>query len=195
MVTFLFRISSISDVITNSSSELFVFDSTKHKGLDSLIEILNSAYPQWRLEYKEPEIVGDYNDEDINWFYDWYKVYEDVESEWVDTYYITPEKFDELKKLGVLNEAQFAKKMGCKPEEFFSNWKIWNPGLKIGIDDMSWEEQSKYRYLELSDLGRNKFREYCKNQGFIALVSKDENPDFDKQDILRDLATAKYHLG
>lgn len=198
MVTFLFKISSISDVITNSSSELFVFNKDTHQGINSLIDILNDAYPQWRLEYNEPQIVAEeYDDEDLEWFFDWYKVYEDVESEWVDTFHVTPEKFNELKESGLLNEAVFAKKLNSKPEEFYENWEIWNPGTRYDDtkSDLGWKEREKFYYLNLSTKGLEKFREFCKENGFIALESKDENPDFDKQEILMSLATSKFHLG
>lgn len=49
---FIIKIQSQSDVITNSSSELFIFDNKNSK--DEVIDLLNNVYPNWRDEYAEP---------------------------------------------------------------------------------------------------------------------------------------------
>ena len=197
MVVFIFSISSISDVITNSSSELFVFDNTDNKNYTkkSLKELLDKVYPNWKKEYIEPEIVKNYDDEDLKWFYDWYKTYEGYESEWIDRYNCSEEKFNDIKKTDLLDETRFAKLMELTPEECYSNWNDWNPSKRLSFKETPIDEIHHYHNLELSDEGLQKFREFCKKSGFIALLSREENPDFKGQEKLLSIASKKYHLG
>lgn len=46
-ILFEFNIQSITDIITNSSSELFVF---KNRELEDLVLILSLIHPCWNLE-------------------------------------------------------------------------------------------------------------------------------------------------
>lgn len=49
---FNFKINSVSNVITNSSSELFVFND--NDSVENVISILDNIYPDWRKEYCDP---------------------------------------------------------------------------------------------------------------------------------------------
>lgn len=53
---FVFRIDSIVDIITNSSSELFIM---KAEGKDVLIELIESVLPEFRETYEEPILLKD----------------------------------------------------------------------------------------------------------------------------------------
>lgn len=55
-ILFDINIQSFSDIITNSSSELFVF---KVMLKEELISILDRVYPEWRTEYYEPQYVSE----------------------------------------------------------------------------------------------------------------------------------------
>lgn len=51
-ILFEFNIQSITDIITNSSSELFVF---KNRELNDLILIISTIHPYWDSEYYKPK--------------------------------------------------------------------------------------------------------------------------------------------
>ena len=59
MVAFEFNIHSIIDIITNSSSELFVFEA---KTGDILKDLISGVYPDYLTEYREVELLSDLSD-------------------------------------------------------------------------------------------------------------------------------------
>lgn len=61
-ILFEFNIQSITDIITNSSSELFVF---KNRELEDLVLILSLIHPCWNLEYNEPIQVNRMRDDEL----------------------------------------------------------------------------------------------------------------------------------
>ena len=72
---FIFNLHSIVDIITNSSSELFVLKSDSKKILSNL---LTSVYPNYLEEYDEPKLLGFSSDEELDWYIGWvYNTYGD----------------------------------------------------------------------------------------------------------------------
>lgn len=55
-IGFIFNIDNVIDLITNSSSELFIFQIEPKQSITELIE---SVYPGFRNEYEEPKWVGE----------------------------------------------------------------------------------------------------------------------------------------
>lgn len=55
-IGFIFSIDNVIDLITNSSSELFIFQIEPKQ---SIIELIESVYPEFRNEYEEPKWVGE----------------------------------------------------------------------------------------------------------------------------------------
>lgn len=67
-ILFEFNIQSITDIITNSSSELFVF---KNRELEDLVLILSLIHPYWNLEYNEPIQVNRMRDDELATYLEW----------------------------------------------------------------------------------------------------------------------------
>lgn len=174
MILFKFSIQSVSDVITNSSSELFVF---RNRTKELVSNLLDSLYPDWRTEYKDPEPIKEMSEDTlrryISWTLDkWGAIWKDEE---------IPESMWPEKK-GNSEFAKIARDHGLSPEKFWKFWSRYNP------NDKNW----RYRYPEISKAGMNAFKRIHKNE--IALWSKDENPNWEWQEKLETVAT-RYHLG
>jgi len=65
---FVFNIHSVIDIITNSSSELFVLEGETKRIVSNLI---TSIYPQFRKEYEEPKLLSFLNDEELDSYVGW----------------------------------------------------------------------------------------------------------------------------
>ena len=59
---------SVVDVITNSSTELFVFDGSSKKAVE---DIIKDVYPNYLDEYEELKPLSQLNDEDFESYLDW----------------------------------------------------------------------------------------------------------------------------
>lgn len=173
MVGFIFGIQSKSDVITNSSSELFVFKS--QETAEEVIDLLNTIYPGWRNEYREPKEADKLDKDELYWLLERFTPY----SFWgEDRYTRNPEVFEMGKRNKMLKECELPKFLGLTEEETYNNWETWNPC------DNDWEN----RYLQLSDQCFSKFKDWCIKNHLISLFSIDENPNWEKQKILMDYA-------
>ena len=182
MRKFIIRIvlQSFSDIITNSSSELFTF----LYGTTEFIEKqLDEWAPGWREEYEKPILFSDMEEDrqceyigwvaDIPYFDLWnYKGKEGVkEYNREITRYISREL--------------------CIPEEevpkVFNNWDKPKHCNLNGKDYI-------YYNLELSDFGYELFKNKYKND--ICLWSFDDNPNWDRQECIMNILHGKrYHLG
>ena len=205
---FIIKIQSQSDVITNSSSELFIFDDKNSK--EEVIELLDNVYPNWRDEYDEPVPFSEIDENDL-----WYLLPDskyDIENHFLQTvidcineleiprkdFYNNPkcnkllESFNEKLKSTKhdLPEVKLAKECGLEPEVF------WN-----GFDDLKVEIKSSHnndwKYfscseLEISEEGKEALIKA--NSGAWLLYSLGENPDWDHQEDLMQIAT-RIHLG
>lgn len=185
-VLFNFKFQSVSDVITNSSSELFVF---KNHNKDAVLLTLEALYPDWRKEYEEPEFVKDMSEEKfegyVGWVFDFNMIDEDQRRS-VLGLLNRPSEEEMRENWENYKEFSAAKReadiLGLKPEEFISNWNVYNP----------FSEEWKDRYPEISELGMKKLKEYYADD--IALWSYDDNPDWEYQEKLQEVAH-RYHLG
>ena len=93
-ILFEFKLQSFSDIITNSSSELFVFVNDSKETLEDLIK---AVYPNYRDEYEDLVSIEEL---DLESFEDYLLR---------GTYYVSTAK-------------ELAKKYNYKPEDFYSNW-------------------------------------------------------------------------
>lgn len=177
MELFVFKIQSISDVITNSSSELFVFEGNDG---NEVIEILDSIYPDWKNEYDYPKDVSEFDKDELLSFLENIRQI----NGWED-YYLKKQDFEARKKNMDLQCCKLSSEIGLKPEEAYDNWEIWNP-----TDHQDFQNA----YLKISDKFVEKFRERAGKAKMYALYSLDENPDWDYQLLLSEVAY-RYHLG
>lgn len=179
-VLFNFKFQSFSDVITNSSSELFVF---KNHNKEAVLLTLDALYPDWRKEYQEPEFVKDMDDKTFDNYLGWvFETYWDDRDEF-DSWNHQPDAKEWAKTFKKsCPKAKLAEKLGMKPEKLYTNWKTYN------LFSEKWED----RFANLSDEGKKKIKEVFGED--IALWSKEDNPIWEYQEILEGVAK-RYHLG
>jgi len=164
-------IQSFSDIITNSSSELFVFQKPSVK---DVIKLLDDYTPGWRDEYEEPILFKDMDEYDQNNYIDWVSGL---------PYYFNYESDDEYNKAIIRT---IHRDLCISEEEIPELFENWNKPTVY----------PNYRYycLNLSSKGYNLYREKFKYD--ICLWSLDDNPDWDRQEKIMDFVGGKrYHLG
>ena len=173
-ILFSFRIQSYSDIITNSSSELFVFDKDSIK---TVIELLDFYVRGWREEYEEPIKFCDLDPERqvdyIYWVsppvYGWnFETEEEFQEYLIRTYH----------------------RCLCIPKEevpkIFEDWKVEKP------NSTDFEYYVKRKHF--SEYGLSLLKD--KYSDDICLYSIDENPNYDRQETISTFCDGRrYHLG
>lgn len=154
-ILFEFNIQSITDIITNSSSELFVF---KNRELEDLVLILSLIHPCWNLEYNEPIQVNRMRDDELVTYLEWVYGGSDFDYE-IRNIPITKEN---TKRTGV------AKHFGLKPKFVYEDYENWDPNInKLSL-----------KYLPE---GLRTIRAMIPDTTF-AMYSKDDNPTWEYQE-------------
>ncbi|WQJ53419.1 MAG: hypothetical protein [Wendovervirus sonii] len=189
------KVQSFSDIITNSSSELFVFNDGK--SVEEVIKKLNSIYPDWKNEYHIPDYLKNNTDDNIN-MYTYYSLgcyMEEIETDYLcklqgikpymhicgRNYYgfqFTEKDFNKNNCYAL----KIAEKIGGKPKKVFSNWNTYNP----------FSDDYGRQCLEYSPYGIQLFKQKYAN--YVLLWSIDENPDWEYQKKIMNIAK-RYHLG
>lgn len=149
---FTLNVDHVIDIITNSSSELFVLEADT---LKIAAKMIAEVYPDYTSEY-ELKTTKELTPDELNTYLD-YKGYYNGQRELPDSIFnIAPELL----------------------------WKNWNNRF-----------DRKYYHKSISDSGAELVKEKMdpKNKMFF-LFSLDENPDWDYQEKLMEIAT-RYHLG
>lgn len=165
-ILFEFNIQSITDIITNSSSELFVF---KNRELEDLVLILSLIHPCWNLEYNEPIQVNRMRDDELATYLEWIYGGSDFDYE-IRNIPITKEN---TKRTGV------AKHFGLKPKFVYEDYENWDPNInKLSL-----------KYLPE---GLRTIRAMIPDATF-AMYSKNDNPTWEYQEKFERLGK-RYHL-
>lgn len=159
------QVSSVVDIITNSSSELFVLKG-EERGI--VEEMIKNIYPNYTQEYKLEKLSEsdkETKESYIDWVYDTYG----KRFNWRDT---------KDEKIKILTDE--ASSFNLTPDEFFSNWD---------------ERNGDYYYPDYSDKGIDLvLKKLDPENNIYCLWSEDENPDWDMQEKLMTIGT-RYHLG
>lgn len=164
---FVFQVQSFTDVVTNSSSELFVYTGTESE----IEKLLNNTVPGWEDEYYSPVSLDNISKDDLETYMDYaYDSYD-----W--------NSWDRVVTRKNSNQTRWAKEFGIDPHQLYSNYSNWDPSSK----------DYKISQLRLRDGWDTLIREKLpKNLVFV--FSREENPDWDRQEIMMDYGT-RYHLG
>ena len=182
-ILFQFNIQSVTDVITNSSSELFVFNKGSK---EEIINLLNLIYPNWRDEYQEPISLGEMDEEELEYYFSCIQPF---------NYHSNETKYS-------THQTYLATTFNISPKILYSNWDIFDPSIKFPRKDdyktdEDWEEAyEKYRNIAHVQLADN-WMDLIKPKldlDTICLYSKSDNPNWDYQEILEGFAQ-RYHLG
>lgn len=168
---FTFTVDNVIDIITNSSSELFVLE---EQTLEIAKEMIANKYPDYLSEYNEIVCLRDAEPSAISTYESW------VEGPWHSNYDYrsTPE---DRKKNKIRAAERKAEKYGMAKTKFYTNWEDRN--------------NDGYWYPNISAEGYRKIAKKLDPDGKIFLLfSIDENPNWEMQEELECVAT-RYHLG
>ena len=151
MKIFEFNVDNTIDIITNSSSELFVLKGETKKIVE---EMIRSVYPNFECEYDFISL-------------------DDADDDQIDTYVSSA--------INSYNDDEFSlcRKMKIKPDVLYKNFGMY------GI--------TSYWHGEYSDEGRKEMIDFLPKNTYL-LFSKDENPNYEYQEMLSGIAS-RYHLG
>lgn len=190
--TFLFKVHSYSDVITNSSSELFIINQGK-KSKEEIISIISSIYPDWRTEYEEPVPFSDIRDWELDYLigYDYYR--NDMLYEFTHSYTDINKgvkEFNEYFKTAKYKtwSAKKAKDYNLTPEEFWDGFDTW----AAKVNTTTWGSFASLPALDISDKGRKAIESEYTDTWLLRSI--DENPNWDYQELLEQIAI-RLHLG
>lgn len=189
MVVFNFKINSVSNVITNSSSELFVFND--NDSVENVISILDNIYPDWRDEYADPIRLKDCDNDDFETY---------CHSCILDVYMSDISRYHN-RNFDVIEDAKWQAKVY---KEFLQK-SLDYAGIDLSAEEaflnldnayksfLPWDHPDReYYYAEFSQKLKDKILE--KYGDDILLFSHDENPNWEYQEKLMEVAE-RYHLG
>ena len=109
-IVYVFNIQSITDVITNSSSELFVY----RGNTDTVKELLDSVTPGWESEYNDPVLLQDLSPNSLETYLDYkYRLWD-----WNTDTPLTKE---------TSNQTLLSRKFNIDPHDIYDNYDEWDP--------------------------------------------------------------------
>lgn len=149
-ILFTFVVDNTIDIITNSSSELFVLEAQSEEHVK---EMIREVYPNYLSEYEEVVSISTCSNGELGTYVD------NEFGDWDD-------------KMRISNH------FNILPEIMYENYH---------------EHMNKYWYPRISDEGYRLIREKLPKNLYF-LYSSDENPNWDFQEKLSDIAQ-RYHLG
>lgn len=165
------NVDNVVDIITNSSSELFVLNGETK---EIVSEMIKDIYPEYHSEYEEVVSLKEASNSQAYTYYNW------VIDKWYDRYDYRLTK-EQRKEQEIQHYTNQAKKYGLEVSKFYENWSTYK-------SDKDW-------VVIISDKGYDAIRNYHDPNGNIFLLfSENENPNYDMQEKLEEIAT-RYHLG
>jgi len=167
------KVDNVVDIITNSSSELFILSGDTKEIVQ---EMVSDVYPNYLNEYEQIVSLREADDDQIDTYID------QVENRIWDIWEATKNMSEEEKRLYRINVAtEVAKKYKMTPDEYYVDWED--------------TKNKKYFYPQASKEGLRKAAEFLDpNRQIFLMFSIDENPDWDYQEKLMEIGT-RYHLG
>lgn len=164
---FVFQMQSFTDVVTNSSSELFVFTGTTN----IVNDLLNASVPGWEDEYETPESVQELRPDDLETYLSY--AYDNYDWNW-NNRRITRE---------TSMQTRWAKEFNIDPNDLYENYQEWDPS----------SENWKISHLRLKK-GWDKLIKQKLNPNLVFVFSRRENPNWERQETMETFGT-RYHLG
>ena len=171
-ILFTISVDNTIDIITNSSSELFVLNGDT---LNSVQQMVSSIHPDYLTEYHEVVALKDADDMIVETYLDC--IENSYHNYWEETIDMSEKERIEY---DIAKHTKEAEKYGMLPEAFFENWD---------------ERNDKYFYSRISEKGYDAVRHTLDPNGRIfLLLSLYDNPNWDKQEALMNIGS-RYHLG
>ncbi len=167
------KVDNVVDIITNSSSELFILSGDTKEIVQ---EMVSDVYPNYLNEYEQIVPLREADDDQIDTYLD--KIEGPIWNIWEATRNMSEEE-ERLYRIKVATK--IAKKYKMTPDEYYIDWED--------------TKNKKYFYPQASIKGLRKAAELLDPNGQIFLMfSIKDNPNWDMQEKLMEIGT-RYHLG
>lgn len=167
------KVDNVVDIITNSSSELFILSGDTKEIVQ---EMVSDVYPNYLNEYEQIVPLREADDDQIDTYLD--KIEAPIWNIWEATRNMSEEE-ERLYRIKVATK--IAKKYKMTPDEYYIDWED--------------TKNKKYFYPQASIKGLRKAAELLDPNGQIFLMfSIKDNPNWDMQEKLMEIGT-RYHLG
>ena len=167
------KVDNVVDIITNSSSELFILSGDTKEIVQ---EMVSDVYPNYLNEYEQIVPLREADDDQIDTYLD--KIEDPIWNIWEATRNMSEEE-ERLYRIKVATK--IAKKYKMTPDEYYIDWED--------------TKNKKYFYPQASIKGLRKAAELLDPNGQIFLMfSIKDNPNWDMQEKLMEIGT-RYHLG
>lgn len=168
-ILFVLKPHSIVDVITNSSSELFVGTS---QSKEHMKELLEAVYPDYLKEYAEIRGIDELESDDLDTYF-----------QFACSAHMWPSKRSDLPILpGFTFDELYEAKDGGEP--------AWNGHVQYRLRQTN---KDRYEFVTEDNFEEIKNKLDPKREMYF-LFSRDENPDWDKQNVLSSFMN-RFHLG
>ena len=165
-ILFTIRPHSFIDVITNSSTELFVGSANAK---DELITLIKNVYPDYLNEYDELKSIDEIDFEELDTYF---------------SYYCSPNMWPATKDMYLVLP-------GFTFEELYtaeSDKPVWNGEIQYTL-----KRNEGYNFISMSNFEEMKNKLDPERKMYF-LFSLDDNPNWDMQEKLMNIMT-RYHLG
>ena len=178
-ILFAIKVNNVVDVITNSSSELFVL---KGETKNIVEEMITNIYPNYKNEYEEVKHISELTTSELNTYFD------QISSE-------------ERSYNGNLMSTKYSVPDGFSFDEIYERQKDWRTGEikepdRFGNISYTLRNNSNETwgsFVTEDNIGELIKRLDPKGELYF-LFSLDENPDWELQEKLMNIAD-RYHLG
>ena len=172
-ILFTIKPHSIIDVITNSSTELFV---GKNQNKDQLIELIKEVCPNYLYDYDELKSIDELEVRELDQYFD---------------YTCSPHCWPATKSMyPVLSGFTFDELYVAKDDK-----PAWNGEIQYELRDNSVKPKHKYHQAFVTDENFEELKNRIDpNRELYFLYSKDENPDWEVQDKFSEFMS-RIHLG
>lgn len=172
-VIFKIQIDNIIDIITNSSSELFIL---KGKERETIVELLNEVYPDWRNEYDDVKNITELSANELDTYF---------------SYECSPHCYPATKEMyPVLDGFTFDELYETDGKE-----KAWNGSYQYKLKNNKKDSRSEWDYSFVTEENREDIiNRISPNKDLWFLYSLDENPNWEYQERLMEVGE-RIHMG
>jgi hypothetical protein len=170
---FVINVQHTIDLITNSSSELFVL---RGKTKEAIMQMLDGVALGWRDEYEEPKNIAYLSLDEINVYFSYATYAHCSPARKRDYPVLKGFTFDELY------------------EQDDDGRKAWNGEVQYRLRNNKHSEQKWDRDFVTEENREQMIEKLCPDKDMWFLFSFDENPNFARQEALESIAS-RYHLG
>lgn len=201
-----FKPHSIVDIITNSSSELFVFEGNEKEVIE---EMIRQVYPNYDNEYEELKSIMELSVEELDNFISYHCSPHRYPARRADYPLIGDYTFEELYEpeeggRAWNGELQYQLKDNSRPPKNLTV-KKFDDFINKDIDPYSEEnwnnDEEEYedkwhirRFVTLQN-HTEVINRICPEHNLYFMYSLDENPNWDYQEKLEEIGGIRYHLG